>query len=98
MFSDKTIIGLDIGSDSIKMVEIMHSKNGKQLETYGIAKHGLALDGYWDSSRLRQIGNIISEIMKAGNFAGVKTVMSVQSKDVYVTTMDFESTWNKNNV
>ena len=98
MFSDKTIIGLDIGSDSIKMVEIAHSKKGKQLETYGIAKHGLALDGYWDSSRLRQIGNIITEIMKAGNFSGVKTVMSVQSKDVYVTTMDFESSWNKKQI
>lgn len=98
MFSDKTIIGLDIGSDSIKMVEIIHTKKGKQLETYGVAKHNLGLDGYWDSARLRQIGNIITEIMQAGNFSGVKTVMSVQSKDVYVTTMDFEASWNKKQI
>jgi type IV pilus assembly protein PilM len=98
MFSDKTIIGLDIGSDSIKMVEIIHTKKGKQLETYGVAKHNLGLDGYWDSARLRQIGNIITEIMQAGNFSGVKTVMSVQSKDVYVTTMDFEASWNRKQI
>jgi len=98
MFSDKTIIGLDIGSDSIKMVEIIHTKKGKQLETYGVAKHNLGLNGYWDSARLRQIGNIITEIMQAGNFSGVKTVMSVQSKDVYVTTMDFEASWNKKQI
>jgi type IV pilus assembly protein PilM len=98
MFSDKTIIGLDIGSDSIKMVEIIHTKKGKQLETYGVAKHNLGLDGYWDSARLRQIGNIITEIMQAGSFSGVKTVMSVQSKDVYVTTMDFEASWNRKQI
>jgi type IV pilus assembly protein PilM len=95
MFKDQTIIGLDIGNDSIKMVEIIHAGKGKQLSTYGIAKHDLDLEGYWDSGRLRQIGTIIEDLFNSGNFSGVKTVMSVQSKDVYVTTMDFEMGWSK---
>lgn len=95
MFSDKTVIGLDIGSDSIKMVESHNSDSGNKLLTYGIAKHSLSLEGYWDSNRLRQIATIVEQILNSGDFSGVKTVMSVQSKDVYVTTMDFEASWNK---
>jgi Tfp pilus assembly PilM family ATPase len=95
MITDKTIVGLDIGSDAIKMVEIHHANTGRELLTYGIAKHGITLEGYWDSSRLRQISTIVEEILNSGDFAGVKTVMSVQSKDVYVTTMDFDANWTK---
>ncbi|MEM1312625.1 MAG: pilus assembly protein PilM [Patescibacteria group bacterium] len=95
MFSDKTLIGLDIGTDSVKMVEIGHSGQAPELVTYGMAKHSLLLEGYWDSTKLRQLSTIIEDIMSFGNFAGVKTVISVQSKDVYVTTMDFEASWNK---
>lgn len=95
MFTDKVLIGLDIGSDSVKMAEISHGETGKELLTYGINKHNLNLDGYWDSSVLRKLSKIIEEIMDRGGFSGIKTVMGVQSKDVYVTTMDFEAGWSK---
>lgn len=94
MFSDKTIIGLDIGSESIKMVETHHEKGGRELHTYGVARHEIDLSGYWDSTKLRQVSMVIEEIMKTGEFRGIKAVMSVQSKDVFVTTLDFESGWN----
>ncbi len=97
MFSDHTLVGLDIGNDSIKMAEVAHGQE-TELITYGIAKHNLDLSGYWDSTRLRQLSKIIEDIMNTGGFSGVKTVMSVQSKDVYVTTMDFESGWNKKTI
>lgn len=91
MFSDKTIIGLDIGSESIKMVESVHHGEGfVELHTYGVAKHDIDMTGYWDSTKLRQISMIIEEIMNTGEFKGIKTVMSVQSKDVFVTTLDFD--------
>jgi len=93
--SNKAIIGLDIGADSIKMVEVNHNGQQKEITTYGIAKHTVGVDGYWDGSRLRQIATIIEDILDSGNFIGTKTVMSVQSKDVYVTTMDFDAGWNK---
>jgi len=41
-----TIIGLDIGSDTIKMAEVKQSAQGGELLTYGSAKHDLLLDGY----------------------------------------------------
>jgi type IV pilus assembly protein PilM len=95
IFHDKNVIGLDIGNESVKAVEIAHHDNRKELMTYGIAHHTINLDGYWDSSRLRQISKIVEDILDTGSFKGIKTVMSVQSKDVYVTTMDFEEGWSK---
>jgi type IV pilus assembly protein PilM len=95
MFQDKHVIGLDIGTESIKAVEIAHHEGQKELVTYGIAKHGVNLDGYWDSTRFRQISTIVEDILETGRFKGIKTAMSVQSKDVYVTTMDFEEGWTK---
>lgn len=95
MFSDKKLIGLDIGTDTIKMVETVSSNFGREMVTYGMAKHSLDLNGYWDSTKLRQLSTIIEDIMNSGGFSGVRTIMSVQSKDVYVTTLDFEAGWNK---
>lgn len=98
MFNDNILIGLDIGNDSIKMVETRHERDKNQLLTYGLARHNLDLEGYWDSSKLRQLAKIVEDIMDSGDFAGVKTVMSVQSRHVYVTTMDFEASWSKKQI
>lgn len=99
MFAGNSIIGLDIGSESVKMTEIRHQDDGsKELVTYGAAKHNLDLNGYWDSSILRPLSTIIEDILDSGSFEGVKTVMSVKSQDVYVTTMDFDKTWSKKRI
>jgi type IV pilus assembly protein PilM len=95
IFGDKTLIGLDIGTNSIKMVEVAHSGSGQLLKTYAIATHSLPIEGYWDGSRLRQFGQIIQDLLEEGNFGGVKTVVSIHSQDVYVTTMDFDAGWQK---
>lgn len=98
MLSEKTVIGLDIGTDSIKMVELKHGKSGYEFLTYGIGKHNLSLEGYWDRTKLRQVSTIVLDIINSGNFSGVKTVMSVQSKDVYVSTMDFDLGMTKDQI
>jgi type IV pilus assembly protein PilM len=95
MFTDNILIGLDIGSSAIKMTEIKHTKTGKELQTFGIAYHTLDLNGHWDAQKLRKLSIIIDDIMKSNQFNGVRTVISVMSKDVYVTTMDFEADWDK---
>jgi Tfp pilus assembly PilM family ATPase len=95
-FKDKTVIGLDIGNESIKMVEVLRRDDGtNELLTYGIARHGVELSEYWDSGKLRQISIIVEDIMRSGGFVGVKTVISLQSKDVYVTTLDFDNALTK---
>ncbi len=94
----KRVIGLDVGSDSIKMVETVYRGEKPEITTYGVANHNLPLSGYWDSSRLRQMSTIIEDILDSGEFKAIKTVMSVQSKEVYVTTMDFEEGWSKGRI
>lgn len=84
------IIGLDIGTHSIKLVEIDHRKQGMFLTTFAVSSHTVPLDGYWDSKTLREMSKLIDGMMRKSNFVGLKTVMSVRSKDVYVTTMDFD--------
>ena len=95
IFGDKSLIGLDIGTHAIKMVEIVHGEQSHILKTYAIATHTLPIEGYWDGSRLRQFGQIIQNLLEEGNFGGVKTVVSIHSQDVYVTTMDFDAAWQK---
>lgn len=97
-FSDNILIGLDIGSSSIKMAEIRHSKKGMELVTFGSANHNVDLEGHWDSQKLRKLAIIIDDIMTSNKFTGVRTVFSVRSKDVYVTTMDFDASWDKKRI
>jgi Tfp pilus assembly PilM family ATPase len=80
------------------MVEVKHSGQSKEFLTYGIASHNLDLEGFWNSNKLKQISIIIEDLINTGNFIGTKTVMSVMSKDVYVTTMDFDATWSKRQI
>jgi type IV pilus assembly protein PilM len=98
MFSDNILIGLDIGTNSIKMVETKKTKLGFEMNTFGIASHTLDLDGYWNAQRLRQLAIIIQDVMKVNQFSGIKTVMSVMSKDVFVTSMDFDANWTPNQI
>jgi len=98
IFNDKTLIGLDIGTHSVKMVEVANNGDEHILKTYAIASHTLPIEGYWDSSRLRQFGQIIQDLLEQGGFNGVKTVVSIHSQDVYVTTMDFDSVWQKTQI
>ncbi len=98
MLQNTNVIGLDIGTDSIKLVEVSHKENSLALVTYGVASHNLNLEGYWDKGLLRQLSTIIEDIMHSGDFQGYKTVMSVQSKEVYVSTMDFEVAWDNQRI
>jgi type IV pilus assembly protein PilM len=95
IFSDKKLLGLDIGSNTLKMVEIKHSNNKKELVTYAVAEHNIDLEGFWDQSKIQKFSEIIAQIRKDADFSTLKTVVALQSKHVFVTTMDFELGWNK---
>jgi type IV pilus assembly protein PilM len=92
---DSTLIGLDIGSNSIKIAEVKNLKGQKTVTTYGIARHDIDLNGYWDSTKLRLLSRIINDVYRTGNFSGVRAMIGAASSDVFVTTMDFEAHWDK---
>ena len=91
---DKTLIGVDIGSNCIKLAEVKTIQGQRVVATYGIARHDIDLEGYWDSSKLRSLSRIINEIYKSGSFTGIKAVIGAASRHVFVTSMDFEAHWD----
>lgn len=95
---DSTLIGLDIGSNSIKMVEVKTSKGQKTVSTYGVARHEVDLNGYWDSTKLRLLSRIINEVYRSGSFSGVRAMIGAASSNVFVTTLDFEAHWTKKEI
>jgi type IV pilus assembly protein PilM len=92
--SENRILGLDIGSSNIKMAEVRHNPNGsKELITYGVYEHNIDLEGFWDTNKIEEFAKIIETIRKKANFKTLKTVVALQAKNVFVTSLDFDSSW-----
>lgn len=95
IFAEKKILGLDIGSNCIKIVEIAHTNKRKELSTFALAEHQIDLDGFWDIGKIDQLSKIINNARQTAGFSSLKTVVALQAKHVFVTSMDFELGWNK---
>jgi type IV pilus assembly protein PilM len=95
IFTDKKILGLDIGSNCLKIVEVKHANNRKELVTFALAEHDIDLDGYWDGTKILELVKIINEVRTKAGISSLKTVVALQAKHVFVTSMDFELGWNK---
>jgi type IV pilus assembly protein PilM len=94
--SEQRILGLDIGSTSLKMAEIRHNSDGsKELMTYGTYDHNINLEGFWEASKIEEFAKIIEIVRKNASFKTLKTVVALQAKNVFVTTMDFDTSWDK---
>ncbi len=98
MFKDQNLIGIDIGTNSIKIAEINNANGVKTLVTYGISRHNINLDGYWDATKIRKISKIINDILDSGGFAATRVMIGIRSEEVYVTTMDFELNVSKKEI
>jgi type IV pilus assembly protein PilM len=98
MFQDNNLIGIDIGTNSIKIVEINSTNGVKSLVTYGISRHNINLDGYWDTTKLRKISKIINDILDSGGFGATRVMIGIRSEEVYVTTMDFDLSATKKEI
>ena len=70
----KSVVGIDIGSSAVKMVQIKKEKGVAVLETYG----SLALGPYVDGAEIGQYANANEEILH--------TVLSVLIKEAKITT------------
>ena len=106
---EKISIGLDIGSSNLKMVEIKrsHAKpnnnqsiaegsyNTYELLTYGLYKHNINIDSYWDEGKVNNFAEIVLNIYKSAGFTGSEVTVALPAKYIYVGTMDFEISWDK---
>lgn len=89
-------LGIDIGTNSIKLVELSRSQDRVKLETYGTLANYAALERLGDAFQTKnlelfdkEVGGLTRELVK---MSGVKTdeaVMSVPLYSSFVTPMEF---------
>lgn len=95
LFGKKELIGLDIGSHSIKMVQISYTKKGLQLEKLGIIgiSHGCVSDGFIQDrdATLQNIRNLVGQLkLKVKYVATSLSGHAVIIKKVSLTSMSPE--------
>lgn len=85
------LIGLDIGSRSIKAAAISETKKGKTLERFGIAEipPGLIEDGAIKDAE--QVSNTIRQLFKNYNFKGNNVALSVGGYSVIVKKINVQA-------
>src|SRR3989338_11169228 len=87
-FGKKSLVGIDIGTASIKLVELSRVSGGHfQLETYGIAQLTYATAIQSDSPLVVTI-NTLKELMKRSNVKTKKVVASLPTSTVFVTVTE----------
>jgi len=86
----KNIIGLDIGSASIKAVQLRETSNGLRLEAAGIAQNPTAgLEGKETSKTGQMIADTIKNLIQENNIKGKNVVSSLSGPPVSIQYFEF---------
>lgn len=88
-FSKKeSFIGLDIGTSSIKLVELTRDKKeGVRLSTYASAKNSLSLSRGGDSESVAQIATIAHEMLRRSGASATSVVAALPGLSVFSTVI-----------
>lgn len=88
--ADETSLGVDIGSSSIKVVQLRKEKERAMLQTYG----ELALSGYAKGEDGRSIVMVddrlkeaLTDVLRESQVKASKAIVSIPLKNSFVTTM-----------
>lgn len=99
----QTVMGIDFGTTSIKIVEIKRDSNGVfRLENYGQLENYGALERVNDaiqtsSMRImeREASNLLAMLLKKIHFSAKKTVMTLPTFSAFITSMEFPKMTNQ---
>jgi len=88
-FSKKeSFIGLDIGTSSIKIVELVRDgKTGVRLSTYASAKSSLSLYKSGDGDSVAKVATIAHEMLRRSGASATSTVAALPSLSVFSTVI-----------
>lgn len=94
--SEESVLGIDIGSSSIKAVQLKNKKGRVLLETYGEIALGPYTDvevGLATSLNAEQISNAIKDLIKEANITTVDSGIAIPMKQSMVTnfTVPFDN-------
>jgi type IV pilus assembly protein PilM len=82
LFSSKpnSYLGVDIGGQSLKLVELVNEKGRAKLRTYGVAEKGLVTK---EQDSPEKIGKMIKQLCKKAKVSTDKVVTSLPTFDVF---------------
>src|SRR3989338_8789104 len=86
-FGKKSLVGIDIGTASIKVVELSKSSGHFKLETYGIAHLSYQEDVPEASSPISVTVNGLRELLKRSNIKSKKVVASLPTSTVFLSVI-----------
>lgn len=84
----KSQLGIDIGTSSIKLVELKPAEHNYNLVTYGIAQAAFNLTGKDSASSIKQAATVLKELMKRAGVTTNKAVASLPNSTVFTSLIE----------
>lgn len=84
--SNKSILGVDIGTSSIKIAQITHGKN-PVLDTYGIVNIDYQLGAKDDDAAVQQMAGIFRRLLEKAGVTAKKCVISFPNSSVFTSVI-----------
>lgn len=94
-FGQKRFLGVDIGTSSLKAVELVHSKNGFELATYGRASIPSDIIRSEEEGVVKELSYVLKQIVIKAKIKSKKAIASVPgfavfTKEVELPKMSFK--------
>src|SRR6185295_2484468 len=95
LFSNKkSILGVDIGTSSIKIVQITHDVK-PVLDTYGIVNIKYQLGGKNEDVAVQQTANILKSLLQKAGVTAKRCVISFPNSSVFTSVISMPKLSNK---
>ncbi len=82
-----SIVGVDIGTSNIKIVQITHGQN-IVLDTYGIVNTAYQLGGKNDDVAISQVASLLKALMKRAGVTAKRCVISFPNSAVFTSVIE----------
>lgn len=87
----KSKLGIDIGTSTIKVVQLKKEENKYILETYGMVNISGDLNGKNDVDVIGQTAEVLKKLLEKSQVTSKKTVASLPNNVVFVSVIDMPS-------
>ncbi len=80
---NKSIIGIDIGADSVKMIELIKEQGKPKLLTYGVAEDSIDIVRDTSAESTAKLVHIIKQIMSEARISGKSVIAALPTFSVF---------------
>lgn len=91
-----SFVGIDIGTDSVKVVQLRREREQAVLETYGelkasryFEKESAAAMGSFAAHRDQNIVSLLSDVLKESNVTSRRAIFSIPAASSFITVINF---------